>query len=855
MPAIQRSLRRSLFLCLLAVNAPAGADTGSNSAWQCQPAAGKKGGWECQVAPGGGPGGQPYHQTYPDAYARPAAQTTGDTFEPQWQCEPGPGEARAWDCQRRPLSAGETAIQAHGPLLPFADLDWYPNPGGVDPQTHCDGAYIQPAFDFEDATQAPSEQAIHVEAGQARTQDSTQTELAGGIYLRQGNNQLRSQSALLEHDQQRAQANGLVQFRAPGTLILGDSAQVDLEAKTTAMKNARFVFHPQHLRGSAARVVTRADGIVEISDGAYTRCEPGNDSWMIHGSKIVLDKEVGFGSARHATLRIGGVPVLYVPVIHFPIDDRRKSGFLNPSIAHTTENGLDVAAPYYFNLAPNYDDTLTPRVIARRGLMLENEFRYLGANGRYELSTAYLADDDLRGEDRWALGLDHSGRPAPGWSSRINYNKVSDNDYFDELDTDLNIARDTHLDQLAQLQYQGRSWQALARLQDYQTISSTAALPYRKVPELRLNGSPDSLPLQWRYMAEFTEFDRDPSGFSGIARITGRRLHLETTLERPYSWPWAFFNPRLRLTHTRYQLDNQPAGNSENPDRTLPLASLDGGLFFERDLSFNNRSYIQTLEPRLFYLYVPFRDQSELPDFDSSELTFSYSQLFRDNRFSGLDRIGDTNQVTLGLTSRVLQADGAERIRASLGQIVYLEDRDVRLDPAADRLIDERSRLAAEALWNLSDNLRLSADGEWSQDLKENRERNFKLRYQSDIDHQLNLSYRYAEDTLDQADFSAIWPLNARWSLLARWLQDRQNDEALDQIAGLEYENCCWRVRTLYRRWIDDDEDRENRGLYLQFILKGLGTIGTRASGDQGPKAKYFLEEISGFQEREDYDN
>ncbi|HEY5717678.1 MAG TPA: LPS assembly protein LptD, partial [Motiliproteus sp.] len=333
----------------------------------------------------------------------------------------------------------------------------------------------------------------------------------------------------------------------------------------------------------------------------------------------------------------------------------------------------------------------------------------------------------------------------------------------------------------------------------------------------------------------------------------------QTSITAPFNWPWAFIRPATTFSFTQYRLDHQPSGNDDTPSRSQPQFSLDAGLFFERPVEVSAMAFTQTLEPRLLLVETPARDQSQLPNFDSGELTFNFSQLFRPDRFSGRDRIGDTRQATLGLTSRLLTPQGSERLTLSAGQIFYFEHRQVRLDADGEALTDDRSAFAAEADWQATPELRLGADLLMSEELSRNLARNLKLSYRSDLDHQFNASYRFTDDKLkpddklEQVDLSAIWPLSPQWSLLTRWLYDLDNSEPLDQILGLEYENCCWRIRALYRHWVNESADqRENNGVFLQFVLKGLGRVGAQAAGDDGSLARSFLKEISGFEERED---
>ncbi len=794
------------------------------------------------------PSDSQYREAYPNGYAQlPTVTRQQLQAQHQWQ-----QHARKAS-HPQGIGSAETLFAT----APFAFLDWYPNPTGISPLSHCGGSYIQPSFDFNDSALPDKQQPVYIDADASRTLSNSTTELSGDIYLRKGDRQARSQQARLDHRSEIAEMSGLVQFRDPGMLLLGERAEVDMGNDQAVIEQAQFVLHDAHLRGSAEKITRRNNGDLVISQGAYTRCPPGDEFWSLGGQEIVLHPSTGLGEITHATLRLSEVPVFYVPYLSFPIDGRRLSGLLSPKFSITSDNGFDFTQPYYFNLAPHYDDTLTFRHISERGEMLENEFRYLSTFGQLELGLGYLANDQLRNqEDRWILGFNLSEASATNWSTRIEYTAVSDGDYFEDLGTNLNLSEESHLDQLAALNYRSRDFNFEALVQDYQTIDD-ADIPYRKLPSLKLTGTPnlDSDWLLVDYLSSFINFDRDPSDFTGNAQTTGSRLHLETTLMLRFDRPWGYIHPSLRLTHSQYALENTLGTVDNSASRSLPLLSVDAGLLFDRYFDHQGDTYTQTLEPRLFYLDVPYQDQSELPVFDSSELTFGLNQLFRDNRFSGLDRIGDTRQTTLGLTTRLLDSQGYERGSASVGQIFYFKDRHVRLTASEPSLTDSSSNIVAEGLWNITQHLRVSADAEWDRNASSNLSRNIKIAYRADIDHLLNFGYRFTQDELEQTDLTMIWPLSTQWSMLGRWQQDLLGKEALDLIAGLEYEDCCWQVRTVYRQWITDDSDsRKKEGLFLQFILKGLGGIGTRAAGDSGPLAKHFLKEITGFEEHRDND-
>lgn len=746
----------------------------------------------------------------------------------------------------------------HAPLAATqgAELDWHPLAAGTSSRTHCTGRYRQPRVHFADAALAPERQPLRISAGQVTGRPGGLSRLGGGVHLRQGNRQVWSQDARLDQRSRQAHFRGDVRLREPDLLILGDNARLNLAQESARLEEVRFVIHDSQLRGQAKSLEKRGDGRLVIHQGGYTRCEPGNDAWVLEGERIVLRPDDGLGSVRHARLRVGGVPVLYAPYLFFPIDDRRMSGLLTPELTVTDRNGFDYLQPYYFNLAPWMDDTLSLRYLEKRGVQLENEFRYRHRRGSLRLGTAWLESDDQADRDRWLLALDHQGNPAPGWQSHIDFTRVSDSNYFEDLSTQLAINRNEHVQQQGRLDYHTRGLHAGLLLQDYQVVDEATQEAHAMLPRLEMASDGHTraagLPLRWRQRLEFTRFARDPEGFAGLARAEGDRWHWEGRLSAPFNWSWGFLRPAFNLSHSRYHLKGQPANIPGDAKRTQPRYSLDAGLFFERPLAWGDRHYRQTLEPRLKLIEAPFRDQGELPRFDTDRLTFSFDQLFRDDRFSGVDRQGDARRLSLALTTRVLDEQGREHLSLSAGQMLHFRNRRVRLDPEAPPLTDERSQWAAQAQWQPTNHWQVSGDGLWEQNLQRVNKFNLGLGYRRDSDRRFNAEYRFTRGALEQLNLSAIWPLSPRWSLMGRWLADMDGGEPLDRILGLEYESCCWRVRTLYRSWIDESSDaRHNRGLFLQLTLKGLGTAGTQALGEGSASAEDFLRAITGFEERE----
>jgi LPS-assembly protein len=751
---------------------------------------------------------------------------------------------------------------------------------------NCCGLYVEPAF-----PEVPGEPGTLLLQG-----DSLSTTSEGLVTL-EGKAQVLQQGAMIAADRgtydrttEVVNLQDNIRIRQPGLLLTGTTATVDRNTGTSELRNASYVMHEIAARGSADVIIyTDADGVVTIDNGVFTRCEPGDNSWLVAGSSIRLDQQSGRGTARNVTLRVKDVPVMYIPWISFPINDQRATGFLAPVIGSTRDGGLDLATPYYLNLAPNYDATLTPRVQTDRGVMLGGEFRYRGRASDQVLDMQYLPDDKrydpaLRNQpggtsppvpDRWLLNYDFYGVLARGWTASADYAAVSDIDYFQDFGNNgLASTSQSFLYRDARLQYLGQNWSMTAATQSFQILDpavSPLAAPYRSLPRINVDGSwYHGSGLEYGLASEFVVFDRNlnhkrftQAQIDAGALVTGSRLSVTPQLSLPLTAAGAFLTPTLKYKYASWNLDDQALTAPANPSRGVLTGSIDSGLIFERDVALADGGVLHTLEPRLFYLYTDYEDQSDIPVFDSSELTFSFSQLFRDDRFSGKDRVGDTNQLTLALTSRLYDPRGNEKARVSFGQIRYFEDRRVTLLNLPGQ--PERrsgSALVGELGYQLNANWRASSYLEWDQHDNRMQVGNFQFQYQSDINHIVNFGYRYRDDTahlstpgldrtINQTDVSAVWPLNTNWGLIGRWNYDHANKRNLETIAGVEYSNCCWTLRVLARQWIDNDAlffsniEDNNTGIFVQFELKGLGSV-------LGGNVSSMLNNgISGYRERE----
>lgn len=800
---------------------------------------------------------------------------TADNSSNRWQCRAS--SDGSWQCgdikpadglgtrfiapQRAPAVTPEASTPAQ---IAAQKLDWVPRQALNETQLqatpgYCSGRYVEPAYvDAEQRAQDPANQPMKGAAQTSKTDKNGITTLTGDVVISQGYRQIKSDKAVLNRDASTADFEGRAQYREPGMLLIGEDTHVNLSNNEVTINNAEFVGHDSHMRGTAEKLTRQGDGIVVVERGSITRCEPGSNSWRLVGSKIKLDPEAGVGTIKHARLHVKDIPVFYVPYLSFPIDDRRKSGFLIPDIG-SSGDGVDIATPYYWNIAPNYDATLTPRYIGDRGSMGEAEFRYLHSKNSGILGGAYLVSDDLfMSQDRWLGVFNHRGSEFNNITTLVDATAVSDTKYFNDLGTDLNATSQTHLLRLAQANYASQYWNLTTRVQGYQTLDETisdADKPYDRLPQILLKGQypHQSTGLEFGLLTEYSYFDRDNNGLTEVDRAIGHRTRIEPSVSWLFETPYAFVKPKATYRFAQYALDGLAAGLNDSPELSVPVFSLDSGLFFERDTGWANTPLTQTFEPRLFYLNVPEEQgQQEIPTFDTSELDFSYSQLFREDRFVGGDRVGDANQLSVGLTSRFIETGGFERARASIGQIYYFDDRMVTLSGTPVRTDStSKSALAAELMYALHSGWRLQGDIEWDPDIERTNQSSVYLRYHGDNRHLFNIGYRIRNDDreqLEQTDVSLVMPVSDHWSFISRWNQDLIHDRIIEAFAGLEYQSCCWAVRVVGRRWINDDdlsavdEVQEKDALYIQFILKGLGNIGDSTE-------RLFSDSIPGYQE------
>lgn len=613
--------------------------------------------------------------------------------------------------------------------------------------------------------------------------------------------------------------------------LRSEKADYSLKSESGQFSQAQYYLTQDQAIGSAEKLsVDQKNNTKELTQATYSTCTRKNPSWHLKAKKIKLNHNTGIGETWHTTFHIGKVPVMYLPYLNFPINNQRKSGFLFPKVGLSNKSGVDITLPYYINIAPNQDATISPRIMSKRGVMLGAEYRYLLRNMDGTVAGTYLPKDRESKEKRWSFNTRHTYKPSKNFSLDLTYQRVSDKNYIKDFNNTLDLSSTTFLESRLQAKYQlSPNYRLSARVSDYQVANESytqSDKPYSLLPQFNGYG-------QWKIGDWTFKSDTEVSNFDKENTVSGVRFHQKLDLSYLYETSYAFIKPSFIYQFTSYQLRNQTAGQSQHITRSLPTFSLDSGLYFDRQTQLFGHSITQTLSPRIFYLRTPYRNQSNIPDFDTSLVSSTYSALFLNNRFNGKDRIGDANQLTTAIsTSFTDNETGRELAKFSVGQIQYFEDRRVSLLDSVTSTA--RSNIIAEA--SLSPNEKFKLNGLIHYDTDKNRSEKSLLgiTYFKDKDKSLHLTHTYDQTYYKQVDFSGMWRLNDRWRAFWRWNYAIDYSKTIDMMAGVEYADCCWGVRVLARQQrsnVTTDESPENT-IFLEFVLKGLGNVGSDTSAE-----------------------
>jgi LPS-assembly protein len=690
---------------------------------------------------------------------------------------------------------------------------------------------------------------IQVESDSVEATRDGQMLLKGEVTISQQARTIKTHDATYDRDSNRFSVEGGVDYADPALRIRGTGAQLD-PAGSVTFRGAEFELPAIPARGSADRIAATAEGEVSLDKVRYTTCPIGNEDWLLSASSIDISQQRGIGTGRNVRLDFKGVPILYVPYFSFPVGNERKSGFLYPSFGGYSRDGLSV--PWYWNIRPNLDATLVPTFDYKRGAKLDTEWRYLLRNGSGMLETQWLPHDQDRDTDRSYVRFVSQTDFTRALRLDLDAAEVSDSQWFEDFGQGPEGTSVTYLSRAAQLSYRTNRWDVFARVQNFQTIDELipeASRPFTVLPQIGIRGLIPNLAygLTFGFDGEIANFTHTLDDAGVLA--TGARFDIAPQIRMPLRGAGVYLEPAVAWRYTTYLLEDTPAGGDSSPSRSAPIFSLDGSLSFER-LTGSRGQRLQTLEPRLMYLYVPYRYQDHIPVFDTTVADLNLVQLFRTNRYSGWDRLSDANQLSVGITSRLLDAEnGKQFISATVGQAFYFHRPRVTLpgEPLDDM---DNSDIIAELQLTAYQNWNIKMGVQWDPDDSRAERGDVQLQYRPSHDRVVNVGYRFrrgigtdADPTnpnaagpfsvtrrsLEQIDGSVAWPIGERWSAYARMVYSLEDEQPLDQFAGIEYRSCCWRLRLVGRRYVRSREGDMDTSILLQLELNGLSSVGTGA--------------------------
>ncbi len=762
---------------------------------------------------------------------------------------------------------------------------------------------------------------IDMNSNAAEVYDNEIGTYRGNVDIKRADQRASSNAANYDSISELLDLHGNVFYSEDELSLYTESANIKLASDEAKMRDTLFISPTTPIRGKASAVYRDSKLLSRYKDAAYTSCEPGNQDWVVHATDLKMNKKTGEGSAKNAWVEFKGIPVFYSPYLNFPIDDRRKTGFFAPSFGNTQKGGFNLSAPFYWNIAPNYDATIRPRYYSKRGdgLLYAADFRYLTEKTKGLISAEFLPNDNVLdpvatanttpkkdvfvNKDRYLATIKNNTHFTKNISANLDLNYVSDLRYFSELGNALSFPNFSHVRSYADASYIDKGISLTGIVESFQTIDPNLLLlggrlkPYRRLPQINLNldHAFESIPANIGLENEYVYFQHDDSRLPD-----GYRFNVKPYASFPLKTANAFLTPKIALEYTHYLLNNQQLSVADSIGRTVPIASIDSGLFLEKDINLFGNSYLHTLEPRLFYLYIPKVNQSDIPIFDTSLYDFQYDSLFRENRYNGSDRIQNANQITAALSSRLIDSEtGLEKLKFNVGQTYYFQNRDV-VGPVVrvgtdflDNAVQTStfSPVVAELSSQINKHLSVQTGLQWDPHYNQLVRGNASVQIVNNPGEVLNLGYTYRKsylinDALDsalagtltseekkrfndykngpnsflylhandiiQSDVSLHWPIYDDWSLVGRWQYSILLKQTQDVFIGFEKENCCWRFRIIGREYINNLPTGNNLngtltsklqpGIFFQIEFKGLTGIGN--AGDLGD---FFTQSIPGY--------
>lgn len=667
-------------------------------------------------------------------------------------------------------------------------------------------------------------------------QKDNQIEATGNAILRQDGQSVSADRLLYQQSTHEVDAQGSVVLKQNNSSVSGPRLLFNMDSGVGTMEQPQFILNENGARGSADVLRIQDREHFSMDKATYTTCPAGNQDWYLNVDKLDIDRERQIGTARGASLDFKGVPILYSPWMDFALNNQSKSGFLSPIYGATSTGGNELTVPYFWSIASNFDATIAPRYMAKRGLMLNNEFRYLEPGYAGVVEADVLPNDAIAQRSREFYSLTHFQTLTENLTGYVNASHVSDDAYFVDLSNSVTVTSQVTLLQEAGMNYAARGWTSNLRVQQFQTLQDPIAPiipPYARMPQLTVG-------TQQYYFGANVAFAGEYVDYTHPTLVNGSRFILNPSVSYPLVRDSAFYvTPKMALHGTYYQLGANNVNALPNASRVLPMFSVDSGVAFERETNWFSGDYLQSLEPRAYYVYVPYRNQSALPNFDSALADFNFTQIFTENRFSGSDRIGDANQITLAATSRLTdQNTGAERLKLMLGERFSFITPQVDLPPSATTTTAPaaqatnigRSDILLAASGHVNKAWSLDSEIQYDPNQSQAQLYNFTSQFHPEAGKVLNFGYRFERDTLRQIDLSTQWPLSRQWRMLGRWNYSIQDGQILEAIAGLEYTQSCWALRFVAQRFATATL-QTNTSFFIQLDLSELVRVGSDPLG------------------------
>lgn len=670
-------------------------------------------------------------------------------------------------------------------------------------------------------------QPVFIEADEIQGRQERDVEGRGNVRLRSRGKALAADWLYYDQSADEVEAAGNVRIEQRGDVVDGTRIKLNLETDRGFMQQPKFRIAEHNSRGDAREFYFEGANRYRGNQVNYTTCGPGQDDWFIRARDLDINKDTEIGTARDASVVFLGTPMLYTPWIDFSLSQARKTGLLSPTIATSGKSGSEFSIPYYWNIAPNRDATITPHVLSKRGLLLGGEFRYLERGYQGVARVEMLPNDQVfNGENRHAAFVTHTQTWGP-WYFALNAQKVSDDSYFRDLSTRIETTSKILLPREAVLARGGAlgsngSWGFTGMVQSWQTLQDPLAPitpPYNRLPQLTLtSNSYDVLGTDVSFLGNYVDFHHP-------TLVSGRRLVAYPSVSLPLQTAFAYVTPKIGLHHTRYYLDASTTTLSD-ANRTVPIASTEAGLIFERNMALGGRRYLQTLEPKVHYVYIPTRHQNTLPNFESGVSDVNFATIFAENQFSGNDRINDANQITMGVSSRLLDPQtGIEQVRVGLAQRYYFKSQEVTLPGTAPRTSTSSDILAALS-GRVAPHLIAEAGFQYNSEFSETRKFALGARYQPDLGKVLNAGYRFTRGVLENIDLSTQWPIARGWIAVARMNYSLRDSRIAEGLAGVEYNGGCWVLRVVSYAVAVGTGDA-SRSIYVQLELNGVAKVGS----------------------------